>query len=110
VPFSRLTLTAQLEVLAHPTSETWVACSPLNPFLEAWRKRASAGILRVTPWPRSAKSWLGGEAYARRFFAALASNYNSRKSVSSPLRVQSDFITAKLDGKNLYPLLWNKNA
>ena len=71
VPFSRLTLAAQLEVLAHPAHETWAACLPLNPFLETWRQRAAAGKLRVTPWPRTAKGWLGGEAYARRFFAAL---------------------------------------
>jgi glycosyltransferase involved in cell wall biosynthesis len=114
VPFSRLTLAAQLEVLAHPTGETWAACASLNPFLEAWRKRASAGMLRVTPWPRSAKSWLGGKAYARRFFAALAAlpmpSQVGRVTPCAPAEAQSDFITAKLDPQNLYPLLWNKNA
>ncbi len=110
VPFSRLTLTAQLEVLANPLRQTWAACAPLNPFLETWRQRASDGELRVTTWPRSAKRWLSGEAYARRFFTALAAKPESWKSPFSPLRVQSDFIASKLDVRNLYPLLWSKHA
>ena len=110
VPFSRLTLTAQLEVLARPLHETWAACLPLNPFLETWHRRAAAEKLRVTPWPRSVKGWLGGEAYARRFFAALTAKARSRPSAFSPVKVQSDFIARKLDARNLYPLLWSKNA
>lgn len=110
VPFSRLTLTAQLEVLAHPAHESWAACLSLNPFLETWRQRASDEKLRVTPWPRTAKSWLGGEAYARRFFAALKSKSLSHPLAFSPEKVQSDFITAKLGARNLYPLLWSENA
>lgn len=110
VPFSRLTLTAQLEVLTHPAKETWGACAPLNPWLETWRGRAAAGKLRVTPWPRRAKSWLDGAAYARRFFAALTANSGSRPPAFSPVKVQSDFIASKLDARNVYPLLWSKNA
>lgn len=110
VPFSRLTLTAQLEVLAQPAHKTWATCLPLNPFLATWQQRAAAKKLRVTPWPRSAKSWLGGAAYARRFFAALASKSNSRQPPFSPVKLQSDFIASKLDARNLYPLLWSKNA
>lgn len=148
IAFSRLTLTAQLEVLARPARETWAACLPLNPFLETWRQRAAAGNLRVTPWPRTANRWLGGAAYARRLFTALAltqpaatvplhrssrrgealtscwGNGQSLLSTAatrfmeggeprgapfSPLRIQSDFITAKLDARDLYPLLWSKD-
>jgi len=107
VPFSRLTLTAQLEVLARPARESWPACLPLNPFLEGWRRRAAAGQLRVTPWPRSAKGWLGGEAYARRLFAALAARPNPRGVAFSPVKVQADFIKNKLAAHNLHPLLWS---
>lgn len=107
VPFSRLTLAAQLEVLAHPTRETWAACLPLNPFLEAWRRRAAAEKLRVTPWPRGANRWLGGEAYARRFFAALAAKSKPSGSAFSRMKVQADFINNKLAAHNLYPLLWS---
>jgi len=54
VPFSRLTLTAQLEVLAQPVERSWERCAPLNPFLNTWRARAVAGRLLASPWPRSA--------------------------------------------------------
>jgi hypothetical protein len=110
VPFSRLTLTAQLEVLVHPARASWAACLPLNPFLKAWRRRAAAKKLRTTPWPRAAKDWLGGEAYAQRFFGALESVAHSRPPAFSPVEVQSDFIASKLDAQNLYPLLWCTNA
>jgi glycosyltransferase involved in cell wall biosynthesis len=110
VPFSRLTLTAQLEILARPLRETWAACAPLNPFLEKWRHRAAARQLRVTPWPRTAKRWLGGEAYAQRFFAALERCHRAAPAPFSPGTIQSDFIAAKLDAPNLYPLLWSQHA
>ena len=107
VSFSRLTLTAQLEVLAQPVRTSWDACAPLNPALADWRRAASAGRLRVSPWPGGAKRWLGGEAYARRFFAALAVRTKPGQSIFSPLEVQDDFIGHKLAAQNLYPLLWN---
>lgn len=119
VPFSRLTLTAQLEILARPARVTWAVCAPLNPFLETWQRQAATGSLRRTPWPRAAKAWLGGKAYARRFFAALQGGRDASSRTPghepsppqfSPIAVQSDFITAKLDARNLYPLLWSKNA
>jgi len=137
VPFSRLTLAAQLEVLAQPARESWAAGRSLNPFLATWRQRAASGTLRVTPWPRTANAWLGGKAYAQRFFAALGHIHlgaadvrpphpkagkfradsrrllrlnDSRATAHSPVAVQSDFIAAKLDARNLYPLLWSKNA
>jgi glycosyltransferase involved in cell wall biosynthesis len=106
VPFSRLTLTAQLEVLARPARESWVMCAPLNPFLEDWRCRAATGQLRVTPWPREANRWLGGEAYARRFFAALAAKSKPVGPAFSPMKIQAEFIENKLATHNLYPLLW----
>ena len=69
--FSRLTLTAQLEVLARPVEHSWAACVALNPFLEAWRRRAATGRLRVTAWPRAADRWLSARAYANRFLNLL---------------------------------------
>jgi len=105
--FSRLTLTAQLEVLVQPLRESWAACARLNPFLETWQRRATTGQLSVTPWPRAAKGWLGGEAYARKFFAALQARAAGRAAAFSPGRIQADFIAQKLARHNLYPLLWN---
>jgi glycosyltransferase involved in cell wall biosynthesis len=107
VPFSRLTLTAQIEVLIRPVHESWSACAPLNPFLKTWRRRAEAEQLRVTPWPRTVAGWLGGKAYARRLFAALASPSKGRQPAFSPENVQADFIKNKLDSRNLHPLLWS---
>jgi len=106
VPFSRLTLTAQLEVLAHPAQESWKACTPLNPFLEEWRSRAAASRLQVTPWPAAAKRWLSGDAYARRFFDALRAP-RSPVQVFSPVKLQAKFIESKLAAANLFPLLWS---
>jgi hypothetical protein len=105
--FSRLTLTAQLEVLAQPVGISWDGCAPLNPPLADWRRSARAGQLRVTPWPGGANRWLGGEAYARRLFSALAVQANPARATFSPLEVQVDFIRNKLAAQNLYPLLWN---
>jgi len=67
VPFSRLTLTAQIEVLAQPVQDSWECCAPLNPFLVGWRRQAGLGMLGVTPWPRTAERWLSGPAWAKRF-------------------------------------------
>lgn len=110
VPFSRLTLAAQLEVLAHPPRDTWAACLPLNPFLAAWRRHAAARTLRVTPWPRTAGRWLGGQAYAERFFTALAAKSNSAAPAFAPVTVQAEVIARKLGAQNLYPLLWSQHA
>ena len=110
VPFSRLTLTAQLEVLARPVRESWTACVALNPLLEAWQRRAAARGLRVTPWPRTARRWLGGAAYAQRFFTALSAKPGPRRVPVSPEKVQADFIGSKLSAANLYPLLWHPNT
>ena len=110
VPFSRLTLTAQLEVLAQPVEQSWARCAPLNPFLKRWRRRATAGQLRVSPWPRSASRWLGGRAYARRFFALVPSPpvRPPRKGVSQA--AQAEFLRQKLRTEWLYPILWNSRT
>lgn len=110
VAFSRLTLAAQLEILARPARESWSLCAPLNPFLETWQQRAERERLEVTPWPRTAERWLGGAAYAQRLYGALEATVRSTRRAYSPVRVQSDFIAAKLDARNLYPLLWSKHA
>jgi hypothetical protein len=67
VPFSRLTLSAQLEVLAIPAEESWASCAASNPFLQKWRTLSRAGNLKATPWPPRAAAVIGGDAYAARF-------------------------------------------
>ncbi|MBI2498220.1 MAG: glycosyltransferase [Opitutae bacterium] len=106
VPFSRLTLAAQLEVLAHPAADSWAACAPLNPFLARWRERAARGELAVSRWPRGAARQLGGPAYARRFVSLLHAAPASRLPATVADRAAREFIRARLGRDNLYPLLW----
>lgn len=105
VPFSRLTLTAQLEVLAQPVAASWAACAPLNPFLSGWRERAVRRQLEVTPWPAGAARWLGGAAYAHRWLTVVRRAKSAQK-FSAPA-LQNDFLATKLAAHNLYPLLWH---
>jgi hypothetical protein len=110
VPFSRLTLTAQLEVLARPIEESWERCFPLNPFLRTWRERAVAGQLKISPWPRSAARWLGGLAYARRFLALVPPLLARAPRTGAGQAAQAQFLRSKLRGEYLYPILWNSRT
>jgi glycosyltransferase involved in cell wall biosynthesis len=106
VPFSRLTLLAQLEVLAQPLELSWKLCAPLNPFLQSWRKRAAAGTLLASRWPRSATQWLGGEAYGRHIRRLLSGAPGNSVGPEASVAAAEEFIRAKLAGENQYPLLW----
>jgi glycosyltransferase involved in cell wall biosynthesis len=111
VPFSRLTLTAQLQVLAWPAAHSWKLCAPLNPFLQTWRARAESGRLRVAHWPCRATHWLSGEHYGETFYHACqaAKDYERGKPPSAG-DCQTDFIRRKLDPEFLYPLLWSHES
>jgi hypothetical protein len=108
VPFSRLTLVAQLEVLAQSPSESWSLCAPFNPFLVVWRKRAAAGALRPTPWPHIADQWLSGPAYARRFADIAFGPVKAPAAPNAGQAVQQAFLREKLHAEHLFPLLWDK--
>jgi glycosyltransferase involved in cell wall biosynthesis len=110
VPFSRLTLTAQLEVLSQPAKESWERCAPLNPFLRAWRVRAAARRLQASRWPASAQRWLSGEAYARRWAEVVARPCHEAMDPASSIAAQEDFIKWKLGADYLYPLLWTRET
>jgi len=110
VPFSRLTLTAQLEVLAQPVERSWERCAPLNPFLNTWRARAVAGRLLASPWPRSAARWLGGRAYARRFLELVPPLLSKAPRAGASQAAQAEFLHKKLRADHLYPLLWNSRT
>jgi hypothetical protein len=110
VPFSRLTLTAQLEVLAQPIEHSWARCAALNPFLKAWRDRAAAGRLETSPWPRTAERWLGGRAYARRFLELVPPILARVPRSGASQAAQTEFLRKKLRAENLYPLLWNSRT
>jgi hypothetical protein len=108
VPFSRLTLSAQLEVLAQPIELSWSLCAPLNPWLEIWRRRAVSGKLLAAPWPRSAAQWLSGPAYARRFAESVAAKMPQNPRTN--LAAQQAFIRSRLDTAHLFPLLWSNRT
>lgn len=110
VPFSRLTLTAQLEVLAQPVEHSWNLCASLNPFLRKWRKRAADGQLKITPWPDKAMRLLGGQAYAKRFLELVPPLFSKAPPADASKKAQTEFIRKKLKSENIYPLLWNSRT
>jgi glycosyltransferase involved in cell wall biosynthesis len=110
VPFSRLTLTAQLEVLAQPVDQSWERCGALNPFLLKWRERAIAGCLETSPWPRSAARWLGGRAYAKRFVDLVPPLLSRAPRAGASQAAQAEFLRKKLRAENIYPILWNSRT
>jgi glycosyltransferase involved in cell wall biosynthesis len=105
LPFSRLTLAGQLEVLAHPAEEAWTLCRRWNPTLAKWKEQVAAGRLATAEWPRNADRQIDGNAYAQRFWAALGK-------VPSPLTpaaartIQREFIRERLGSGHLYPILF----
>jgi glycosyltransferase involved in cell wall biosynthesis len=110
VPFSRLTLTAQLEILSLPARYSLERCGPLNPFLSAWGTRAQAGCLQAAAWPARARDWLSGPAYAARWAEAVARECRKVPTAADVIATQGDFIASKLGPKYLYPLLWAKKT
>ncbi|MGC3989554.1 MAG: hypothetical protein QM796_07735 [Chthoniobacteraceae bacterium] len=107
VPFSRLTLTAQLEVLMKPVEESWKSSLAANPWLKDWRERAAKGALQLSPGLERARPELSGAAYARRFGAMLS--VRDSRAVNRAL-LQNEFIRARLAPENLYPLLWSLDS
>jgi hypothetical protein len=103
VPFSQLTLAAQMEILNVPVAESWSACVSLNPFLTDWRARE--GKLSVSPWPQTADRWLGGAAYGRRFLHLLRKKPESHANAARTAELQRDFMAEKLG--ELHPLMLN---
>ena len=108
--FSRLTLTAQLEVLAHPADLSWAQCRRLNPFLDIWQQRAAARRLRISPWPARAVRWLSGRAFARHWTSAVTAPPGRPPDAVAAAAAQRDFIAEKLQAKYLYPLLWSTES
>lgn len=105
VPFSKLTLTAQLEVLSVPLEESWTRSAILNPFLSVWRDLASKNKLIPVEWPAAADRWLGQDTYAKAFLGLLRVRTKKPRTGKSE-SVQNDFFRAKLKSENLFPILW----
>jgi glycosyltransferase involved in cell wall biosynthesis len=110
VPFSRLTLTGQLEVLAAPADLSWSRCAPLNPFLSIWKKRAAHERLQITPWPEQAAEWLSGPAYGRKLHEIASRQPAPAPDPKTGIAAQETFIREKLGGNHLFPLLWSRET
>ena len=108
VPFSRLTLTGQLEVLAIPPEQSWAACIRDNPLLRRWRSLAQAGQLEPMQWPKDAETSVGGRAYAARFWNAVAAIPQRPLRARAVERAQHDLIAQRLQTGFLYPILFGE--
>ena len=106
VPFSRLTLAAQLEVLSYPSEFSWHLCARLNPYLASWRARAAAGKLVPSSWPRDAGKWLSEKAYGTRIATLLYATTGRPLETKASMAAANEFMREKLAGENQYPLLW----
>ena len=107
VPFSRLTLPAQIEVLRQPLAQSWERCAPLNPALRDWQPLAEKGRLQITAWPPRADRWLCGSAYAENFVSILSSAIGDVPKEANGAAAQTEFIRSRLDSSQIYPLLWS---
>ena len=110
VPFSHLTMDAQIEVISQPADYSWKLCAPLNRFLRAWKQRAASKRLQVTRWPKTADQFLSGQAYAERFARLLTAQGTAHLDKPTGRAAHREFIRKKLAEGNTYPLLWDSNV
>lgn len=106
VPFGRLTLTAQEEVLVHDDAVLRSALDAANPDLGAWPRGEAE-------WPvaglsTEAEAALSTARFARNFLAAIkAASDAPAVSDDAPGRVLDAFLADRLRGDNLYPLVFS---
>ncbi len=106
IPFSRLTLPAQLEVLALTPHVSWEQCHRLNPFLDPWKLAATSASLKPMQWPNGADDWLSVEAYAKRFAKLVRINPHRLSEEGTSIAAHEHSVRGKLTTPHLYPLLF----
>jgi glycosyltransferase involved in cell wall biosynthesis len=94
VPFSRLTLEAQLEVLTVPPRESLAACSAWNPKLGAPARADWVGAAALSP-----------AACAERFFERAVNFPATRPTALQTRNTQQGIIKERLGRNFLFPLL-----
>ena len=110
IPFSRLSLTAQLEVLTIPVEKSWEKCARWNPLLRRWKLLAGKDELEITRWPASTEPFLGGSAYAQRFAKLAKAKPREVPLADNTLTAQQTFIRTKLQSAQLFPLLCTRDS
>lgn len=110
VAFSRLTLTAQIEVLSVDPKVSLRHARHANPWLDAWFRAHPAPWRRPTAWPAGATERLSTDRYAGSLLR-LARSRGSAHAVGSntPTRSQSaqeSLLRARLVPDQLHPILW----
>lgn len=99
VAFSRLTLRAQIEVLAHPAADLRAALDSLNPRLASW-------CGRKLPDAKLAGEEFTAEAFAERFCAVIDRAGQQHQPYGDAAKlVLEGFLAERLAGENFYPLL-----
>jgi len=104
VPFSRLTLTAQEEVLAHADDSLRGALDTVNPQLASWPRGGA-------DWPAAALGEGGGALSPVRFAGDFLAAMEAALTVpagpdDAPQKVLDLFLADRLRGGNLYPLVF----
>ncbi|MGC8742657.1 MAG: hypothetical protein ACP5T0_02105 [Verrucomicrobiia bacterium] len=103
VPFSRLTLAAQLEALARSPKDSLNQCIKLNPFLKPLGKKIASNSLKLTRITEKSLKWIDLDAYTENFWKIVNSKPAQKSGVSGQL--QNYFIKQKLSEIFIYPLL-----
>lgn len=109
VPFSQLTINAQLEVLSNPIPELQRQCLMFNPFLVKWKKLIQDSNLQNTTLPKKAISALDVTSFAKKFWEIVLKKNIDTLEPSLPSTTQLHFIKKKLSNESFYPLLWGQS-
>jgi glycosyltransferase involved in cell wall biosynthesis len=97
--FSRLTRTAQLEVLSHSATESWKICKVLNPCLEKIRHTR----LAQTPWPNQVPHT--PLRYAEEFLKIASSIPDNPLHLPVAAgNAQMELTTSALSADSIYPI------
>lgn len=105
VPFSRLTVTAQLEVFRRSGGDCSAALASANPGLAPWR--AAARSLPPSRFGGGAARALSPEKFADDFHAAVERAFTAPAPPDdAPERVMRGFLADRLRGGNLYPMVF----
>jgi hypothetical protein len=105
IPFSKLTLQGQLEVLSHKPSFSLEKCAELNPFIIKLKNKAQSGNLKPIELSQSTLEVLSLENYAENFVRVLINGSNLLLDKSISIRIQNEFIRKKLAPEFIYPQL-----